>query len=194
MSKLLRVLQPLKYETKIPFQKSDNYVLIYINAKIELSVFTMEFKDMTNVLGNKIADFKIQKIENKHILVLLKIRIHGKNEFKLKVDFFDLTQNELKAQIYKVDDVEQLEIMMNKMEGALQVVKKQDFGYERKKRQAQQQNKEFFAEYKKHKSLNKLVELGVIHLKDVIHYQGCLEALEKEDQKLKKKVKREEDA
>ncbi len=194
MSKILGILVPVHCENKITISKSKNFVLLYKHSDIEFQLFVNEFKDICSVLDKKLIDFRIQRIEGKHFLVLLKIKIHQKNELKLKSDFFDMPIFGLKPQIYNVEvvDTETLEKLMNKMDGGLQAVKKQDFGYEIKKRQKRLSNKEFFDEFQKKKSLQSMVKSGSIHLKDVSHYKECLDILEKEEQKLKKKVKGEE--
>jgi len=193
----LQSLQPLIFDYLIPFSKSENIVLIYKNAIIDYETFKGYFREISKVIHNRLKDYKIQKIENKHIFVLMKVHIRKNDDFKLKPDFFDLPLEGLRPDLYKVEDVDVLELKVSKMDGASQAVRKHDFLYERKQRETKQKNKEFYHEYKKYESVEKLVELGIIHAKDALHYKEIFDFLKKDaeerEDKLKKKIKKEDD-
>lgn len=127
----------------------------------------------------------------------MKVHIRKNDDFKLKPDFFDLPLEGLRPDLYKVEDVDVLELKVSKMDGASQAVRKHDFLYERKQRETKQKNKEFYHEYKKYESVEKLVELGIIHAKDALHYKEIFDFLKKDaeerEDKLKKKIKKEDD-
>lgn len=182
----MRHLKPIVPEDFLILSISENYVLSYEYhpEQLDFISFLETFKKLCELADKKIANYKILRM-NKRIIVLIKNS--SKSNTIIKSDYFDLPSKNLKAEIYWVVDIQQFENKLANMNYKWEDYKKEETNYEKNKRK---KNIEFFTEYKKHKSLEKLVELGLIHLKDVPQYRKSLKILEKEQ--IKKRVKHEE--
>lgn len=182
----MRYLRPVVSEDFIVLSKSEYYVLSYEyrTEQLEFSFFLEYFKKLAELPEKKIVDYKVLRMNNR-IIVLLKNSL--KSDSIIKSDYFDLPSKKLRAEIFWVVDIQQFENKISTMKPKWEHYKKQESNYEKKKRE---KNLEFFVEYNKYKSLGRLVELGLIHLKDVPRYQHSLEILEKEQ--IQKRVKHEE--
>lgn len=192
MSSILSILHPLVSEDFIILGKSENYAILYRNVKGNLQTFKTDFKRIIMVIEKKVGNYKMQLIQDNHVLVVLKLKLQKRNEdLTVRVDLFDLPVKNLRGEIFIVQDPYILESILSKMDGAKKAISNKD--NEKNKRKQLEKNKEVFEAYRTHnKSFKKLVELGIIKLKEVLHYENCIERLEREDEKLNKKIKLEE--